>query len=325
MVRRDPDIEMRHLRYFVTAAEQGSFRKAAQVLGVQKSAISRRIRDLEDRIGVTLFHRYTSGVLLTHAGEHFLRRARQGLRVIQEGARSIATIGAGEEGVIRIGLSTSLASGFLADLLRAYDKSHANVQIEFVHGAIADHIAGIRQLQLDVAFIMGTSSWTDCETTHLWSERVFAVLPDGHKLTSKVELDWSDLAGERFIVSEVARGQEVRDYLLQKLTKLGYRPEIQQQFVGADNLLPLVSLGRGLTLTCEAMTAASVPGVSYRPISGELLTFSAVWSPKNDNPACRRLLSLARVMARPNEISRFCSGSLARAPALPSQTLDPSR
>lgn len=57
MARCDLDIELRHLRYFVAAAEQGSFRKAGKVLGVQKSAISRRIRDLEDRIGVTLFHR----------------------------------------------------------------------------------------------------------------------------------------------------------------------------------------------------------------------------------------------------------------------------
>ena len=54
--------EIRHLRYFVTAAEHGSFRKASQTLGIQESAVSRRIRDLEDHLGASLFQRQASGV-----------------------------------------------------------------------------------------------------------------------------------------------------------------------------------------------------------------------------------------------------------------------
>jgi hypothetical protein len=54
-------ISLRHLRYVIAAAEQGSFRRAAQALGVQESAISRRIRDLKDEIGVALFQAYDSG------------------------------------------------------------------------------------------------------------------------------------------------------------------------------------------------------------------------------------------------------------------------
>jgi DNA-binding transcriptional LysR family regulator len=137
-----------------------------------------------------------------------------------------------------------------------------------------------------------------CETDHLWSERVFAVLPDQHALAAKDELRWCDLASESFIVSELAPGPEIHDYLVQRLADLGHHPEIQPQYVGRDNLLPLVALGRGLTLTSEATTAAKLPGICYRPIADEILPFSAVWSPRNDNPACRRLLSLARSMAR---------------------------
>jgi DNA-binding transcriptional LysR family regulator len=326
MPKRDLGIELRHLRYFVAAAEQGSFHQAGKVLGVQKSAISRRIRDLEDRIGVTLFHRRTSGVSLTHAGEQFLRRAKQGLRAIHEGARSVGTIGGGEEGIIRIGIFSSLVSGFLSDLLRAYDKDHAKVRIEFVHANPADHIAAIRQLQLDVAFITGTSSWIDCETMHLWSERVFVVVPDEHPLVRKAEVDWADLASESFIVSDVAPGQEIHDYLVQRLADLGRHPDIQPQYVGPDTLLPLVALGRGLTLTSEAATAALIPGISYRPIATELLPFSAVWSPKNDNPACRRLLSLARAMSRSSNANGFSlqlSGE--QSSGVLSQSPDPSR
>ena len=69
--------ELRHLRYTVAAADQGSFRRAALAMKVQESAVSRRIRDLEDEIGAALFIRHTSGVTLTQAGEVFVRHARQ--------------------------------------------------------------------------------------------------------------------------------------------------------------------------------------------------------------------------------------------------------
>lgn len=326
MAKRFNPIELRHLRYFVTAAEQGSFRKAGAILGICPSAISRRIRDLEDHLGVSLFHRCPSGVSLTYAGERFSRRARQGLRTIHEGTRSISVIGRGEEGIVRIGIFSSLASGFLSDLLHAYDRVHNKVRLDIIDGDPAEHVAAIRQLRMDIAFITGTSAWSDCETAHLWSEQVFAVLPDEHSLSLKNELEWSDLAEESFIVSEAAPGPEIYDYLVQRLADLGHHPEIRLQYVGRDNLLRLVALGRGLTLTSEATTAAQIPGVCYRPITGEILPFSAVWSPKNDNPACRRLLSLARSMARSNEGNGLSArSSEGGTRASPSQSPDLSQ
>ncbi|MBX5141264.1 LysR family transcriptional regulator [Rhizobium lentis] len=291
-------IELRHLCYFVTAAEHGSFRKAAAVLETQESTISRRVRDLEDRIGASLFHRHSGGVFLTLAGERYLRHARRILRQVRESVTEAVIVGRSEEGRVRMGIFSSLASGFLPDLMRAYDRRHANVQIELVDGNPAEHVAAIRQLQLDVAFLTGKRDWPGCDATPLWSERVFVVLPQSHDLAAKEELHWPELAHEMFIVSEVAPGQEIHDYLVQRLADLGHHPEIQPQYVGRDNLLPLVALGRGLTLTSQATTAAQFPGVCYRPIAGESLPFSAVWSPKNDNPAFRRLLSIAKAMSK---------------------------
>jgi DNA-binding transcriptional LysR family regulator len=175
-------IEVRQLRYFLAASEYGSFRKAAAAVGVQESAISRRIRDLEDRLGASLFQRHNGGVFLTLAGQRFVRHARKALRQIERGAKDVATIGRSEDGRIKIGIFSSLASGFLSDLLRAYDKAHAQVLIELKDGDPVDHVSAIRQLRLDVAFITGTSQWLDCEIEQLWSERVFVVLPSAPPL-----------------------------------------------------------------------------------------------------------------------------------------------
>lgn len=131
----------------------------------------------------------------------------------------------------------------------------------------------------------------------MWRENVFLVLPDGHPLTNKVDLGWADLTSERFIVSDGAPGLEIHEYLVARLADVGRKVEIQTQQVGRDNILSLVAVGQGLTLTSKATTGAKFLRITYRKIDGEVLPFSMIWSDRNDNPACRRLLSLARSMA----------------------------
>lgn len=296
-VKCSDKVELRHLRYFVAVVEHGSFRKAGAAVGRSQAAISRSIAKLEDEIGASLFHRHTWGVSQTYAGQQFLVHARRVIRTVGEGAREVASAGRSEKGRVRIGIYSSIASGFLAELLEVYGRRHSAVRIEVADGNPAEHVAAIRQLNLDVAFITGTRDWPDCERVLLWSERVFVVLPDHHALANREEVVWRDLADESFIVSETAPGQEIYDHLVRRLADLGRHPEIQVQYVGRDNLVPLVALGRGLTLVSEAITVAQFPGVVYRPILGEVLPFSAVWSASNDNPAFRRFLSLAKAMA----------------------------
>jgi DNA-binding transcriptional LysR family regulator len=326
MWRNGLSIELRHLRYFIAAAEHGSFRKAGEAVGVQESAISRRVRDLEDQLGASLFNRYNSGVRLTFAGERFLRRARQIIRNVGDGAEDVASIGRSEDGRVRVGIYSSIASGFIAELLRAYEGHHPSVDIQMIEGNPAEHVAAIRRLKLDVAFVTGTCEWSDCDTVQLWSERVFAVLPNDHVLAVQEELQWSDLTEQAFIVNDTAPGQEIYDYLVLRLADLGRHPDIRVQSVGRDNLLPLVALGRGLTVVSEAMTAAQFPGLCYRLIAGEILLFNAVWSPKNDNPAFRRFLSLARSIAalRKSDVIKLRSPMIGESGAL-SRKRDPSR
>lgn len=309
----------RHLKHFLAAAEHGSFRKAAISLGIEQSTVSRRVRDLEDRLGASLFQRRSHGVSLTHAGQRFLQPARKALRQVGEGTRIVKAIGRGETGDLRIGVFSSLASGFLADLMRTYRRRHRDVRIHFIDGDPEDHLAAIRQTQLDVAFLTGIVERAGCETTPLWFEKVFLAMPVGHRMSQQNQIAWPDLADSNFIVSSVAPGREIHDYLTQRLSDLGRHPDIQQQNVGRDNLLTLVAHGAGLTLTSEATTAVKFPGVVFRPIVGEELPFCAVWSRHNDNPAFRRLLSMARAAAKAAPSARRV------ILAEPSQTPDPLR
>lgn len=291
-------IEVRHLCYVIAAAQAGSFRGAATTLNVEQSAISRRIRDLEDRLGVSLFVRGHSGVCLTNAGQSFVGRARGALNHIRHAASDAASGGRGEVGGIRVGIFTSLASGFLADLLRTYGQRHSAVRLDLVEGAPAAHLSAVRRLQIDIAFLTGTPTADDCDREHLWTERIFVVLPVAHELAGRRKLTWNDLRAYRFIVSECDPGPEIEDYLVKHLAELGHHPSVERHAVGRDNLMHLVAMSQGLTLTSEATTADRFPGIAYRPLSGHLLPFCAIWSRQNDNPALTRLLSLAKAMSR---------------------------
>lgn len=291
-------VRLHQLRYFVAAADYGSFRKAAAALAIQESSISRRIRDLEDELGASLFVRYAGGVRLTVAGREFLRNARHALRQIDIGVTKVAAVGRAEQGLIKVGIFSSLASGFLFDLLRAFGSRHPKVQVDIIDGSPPEHVAAVRNLNLDVAFITGMPAWDGCEAEHLWCEKVFLVLPDDHPLADKPDLGWADLASERFIVSDGAPGLEIHEYLVARLADVGRKVEIHTQQVGRDNILSLVAVGQGLTLTSEATTGAQFPGVAYRELADEVLPFSMIWSAINDNPACRRLLSLARAASK---------------------------
>ena len=318
-------VQVRHIQYVIAAAEHGSFRRAAAALSIQESAISRRIRELEERLGTTFFIRSPSGVTLTHAGKQFVLRGRKVMSEIGFAKAEATAIGRGDEGHVRIGIFSSLASGFLSDLVQSFRSEHRAVKFTFIEGNPAEHVAAIRSHQLDVAFLTNLAEWPECDSQRLWCERVYAVLPLDHHLADKKEIEFTQLAGETFIVSESAPGEEIHNYLLNCLSDAGSPPEIILQAVGRDNLMRLVALGLGLTVTSEATTGAHFPGVVFRPISGQFLPFFAVWSPRNYNPALRSLLDLARAMAATDGEPALNENPRAPfSPALPLQSRDPS-
>lgn len=290
-------MELRHLRYVLIAAETGSIRAAARVLGVEQSAVSRRIRDLEDEIGAALFIRTHCGVVPTAAGERFLVKARCAITNIEHARADIGMAGRAEAGTVRVGLVSSFAIGFLAELFRTYEAKHRGVRLSLVEGDPIDHAHAVRRHQLDVAFLTGTPMIVDCEVLPLWHETVFVVMSQSDPLISKKEIAWSDLRDRHFVVSEAQPGGEISDYLVKHLAELGHRPNISRQAVHRDLLIQSIASSGLLTLTSEATTGIQFPGVVYRPLEGEMIPFCAVWSSTNDNPAFRSMLSLARVLS----------------------------
>ena len=96
-------MELRHLRYFVAVAENGGFARTARMLHISQSAISEQIRDLEDELGVPLFHRQNRRIRMTSHGEIFLEEAQAILTAAERAVVKVKKSLLGEFGTLTIG------------------------------------------------------------------------------------------------------------------------------------------------------------------------------------------------------------------------------
>jgi DNA-binding transcriptional LysR family regulator len=267
---------------------------------VQESTLSRHVRELEEQLGVSLFERDGTGVRVTNAGIDFFQSIEGPVHQIQDAASSASAAGRGAIGRLNVGILSSMATGFLRELIQIYRARHPNVTVRILEGASADNITAVRNRRLDIAFIVDTTEAKGCDKVTLWTERIFAVLPQQHALSRKSVIDWTDLQSEQIIVRQSERDPVLCERLTRCLSGGGQIPVVQKLNVGRENLMNLVAIGGGIGLTSEATTATPFPKVAFRPIAGDdaLLQFSAAWLPHHDNPALRQFLSLARRMAK---------------------------
>lgn len=298
--------DMRALRYVLASAEQMSFSAAADALGMKVSSISRRVRNFEDDLGISLFERTTSGVRLTDAGSRFLDDIIPVLQMAETVLQRAGAAGRVEEGTVRVGIITTLGGGFLRELITAYRRCYPGVHLDIVDGGRRDHLRAIRSRQLDIAFFTGSSPLAGCDVEEFWRERVHVAVAVQHPLAGSNVLDWLQLRDEHFIVSAMEPGPEVHDYIVRRAADYSRYPEVTYHHVTEETLMHMVAIGQGITLVSEGWANMAYPDLALRPLTAaeDIVPFSAVWSPSSDNPALRRFLSFARDMAARQRVRR---------------------
>ncbi|MBV9811714.1 MAG: LysR family transcriptional regulator, partial [Acetobacteraceae bacterium] len=275
----------------VHASELGSFRRAAAMHHVRPSVVSRRIRNLEDVLGVSLFQRGAQGAKPTDAGLRVLKRARSILDELRHLIRSARTRGLANEGTLRVGIVSSISGSVGRRLLETFFAAHPEVHLDIHEGSHHDQIAAVATDNLDVAFVPGTPATHGCESERVWSERIMVAMPIQHRLAGMAEIAWTDIASEHILVTQTAPGPEVHEFILRHMVGLGHRPYVDAQPVSRETLLTLVGLQRGIALVGEAAATITYSRVTFRPLKGELLTFSMIWSATTLPERLRRALT----------------------------------
>ncbi len=317
-------IDLTALNYALLVLEHGSFRKAALVLDVRPSVVSRRIRSLEDAIGVSLFQRRSQGAEPTLAGQRILQRGRAIVDDIGQLLRVADLSSTGREGSLCIGIVATIAGGTARELLRSFLAAHPDIDLQVVEGSSSEHIGAVRALKMDAAFVVGSPPAPGCVVEPMWSEAILVALSDTHRLATSETIDWPQLVAERFLVSRSDPGLEIHDHVVRRLSRLGLRANVEVRPVRRGDVIALVGLGLGVTLVSAEVAEVKFPGVVFRPLLDEPVPFSVVWSEQNDNPVLRRFLSLARTsMTELVQHASVMPTASRVAPDVPLRTPDP--
>lgn len=291
-------IELRHLRYALAAHEHRSFRKAAAALRLKQSSLSRRIRELEDELGVLLFTRHSSGVRLTTAGSDLMRIAQH----ITEEVRAMVALARaqrrGEAGSLNVGFYTSLSAGHLRVALLDFKARCPEVALSAFEGSHANLLARLQRGTLDIVIVSGEADVHAVQMFPLWAERIIIALPRTHRLAAQEIVYWTDLKDEHFLLSNRDLGPEFEDMLVAKLAAPGEHPAIVRHNVSRETILGMVGAGWGVSLLYEAGTGISYPGVIYREVCDAhgptRIPHSAYWCGDNTNPVLSSFLSLLK-------------------------------
>lgn len=284
----------------LAVAEYLNFRHAANRLGVSQSSVSTRIKMLEEDLGILLFERRHRGVRLTEAGRIFVAEIAAGIEQLDHAVKTAGTVSSGAVGRLGIGLHSSIAAGFLAELRSRYREEYPDIEQVVLEGRSAETTSQVRDGKIDVAFVLGAVDASDCHSRLLWKENFVIALPANHPFAASERILWSDLAPEVFLVRHGGAGPQLRDHIVRRLSEQEKAPNLCRRDVGRDTLMHMVAAGEGITLTTEVTSFVPFLGVAFRRIIDETeqARFSAVWSPHNRSQALKNLLDLAAEMSR---------------------------
>src|SRR6267142_7037500 len=122
-------MELRHLRYFVTVAEELNVSRASARLRISQPAVSRQLRDLEEELGVELFTREKSKLKLTPAGETFLAHARDLLRRSGDAVKQMESFGKRAKEIVTVGYIAPVLASILTPALRRFSQKHSDTEV----------------------------------------------------------------------------------------------------------------------------------------------------------------------------------------------------
>ncbi len=286
-------MELRHLRYFVAVAEEGSLTVAAERrLHTAQPSLSRQIRDLEYEVGVQLMTRSARGIELTPAGRAFLEHAR--LALAQTAAATAAARRAAQPSKpsFALGFLTGQEMEWLPEAMRILKDELPNIDVTVSSQGSPDLADGLMRGRLHLAFMRPEPQMPDLEYKVVTREKLMVVMPSDHRLASRKAIAIADIAAETFLgMSKTAPSLRVviDDYLKRSGVDIRAEHEI-------DNLgmaISLVASTRGVTLL-PAYARNFLPwSVISRPLEGEAPTIDLVvgYYRANTSPILKLFLS----------------------------------
>jgi len=272
-------MELRHLRYFLRAAELLHFTRAAESLYVSQPALSAHIKQLEDELGVQLFSRVGRNVRLTEAGGLFVGFARQAVQSIEKGEEELSALQGLLRGNLRLVCIPTFGSMMLPELIVQFQDCYPNVYVK-LSAATSDIIErGIAEGHFDLGITLSPLERNDLESLELFTDEIVLAVSTSHQLAKELEVEASVLkdlplvlASQQLINPEsmtflhhvgakVMAEMGERDSII-NLVRTGKLAALMPRILVPDDLVPLKLAGSAQTIKLFVVWSCLSPSAS---------------------------------------------------------------
>lgn len=232
---------------FKTVADHGSFRKAADILGLTPSAISHAISSMENELGFSVLNRSKSGVTLTNYGENLLPYVNAVLNSDESLWQAIAEFNGLKKGKVKVGCFSSICTSWLPDIMNSFKKKYPDIMIEVFQGTYDDVSYWLKNGVVDIGFL-SVSSAGDIPIEPLYKDKLVCVVPKGlfDKNTDEV-MHISELRNHQFVTQRESTDADIQNFLKENSLN------VQSNYHVVDDLstIALVANGFGICLMPE--------------------------------------------------------------------------
>lgn len=240
-------MELRHIRYFLAVAEEGSFTKASQKLNIAQPPLSRQIRDLEEELDTQLFERKARGLSLTESGERFLLYASRIRQLADQSFEDIKEMNEGLTGTLYLATIEGHAPSLFAGWIAEFKKRFPLVEYELWNGNTDDVVKRIQSGLSDIAVITSPYDEEGLDGKVIYREPWVAMIPSKHPLSKqkKDSIELEMLAPYELIIpSRQSRKQEIENWF----TPTGKEPKIFCRIAHMLNAYELTAKGVGIAI-----------------------------------------------------------------------------
>jgi DNA-binding transcriptional LysR family regulator len=259
-------MDIRHLRYFVAVAEEGSMTRAADRLGIAQPPLGQQIRLLEERLGVQLFDRLPRQIVLNESGRFFLEEARAVLRRAEEARIQVRRFSAGESGLLNVGMTSSASLHPLAPkLLRSFHDAYPLAEVSVRESETYELVVGLQDGTIDAAlFHISTDRFPDLASRVLAQVELMVAVPNGHSLTRvDAPVTLEALQAEPLVVYRRRDGPGIFEQVFAAFASLDFAPDIAGEVTRLIAAINLVAAGRGISLVPATMRTLHPESVTY--------------------------------------------------------------
>jgi DNA-binding transcriptional LysR family regulator len=286
------NVELRHLEYFVTVAEERHFTRAAARLHIAQSGLSASIRSLEQELGAPLFTRSTRRVELTDAGRALLTEARRTLDGAAAAKDAVAAVRGLLRGTLSVGTEQCLGAPDVPATLAAFRLRHPGVRVELLQDGSASLIDKVRQGQLDVAFVAVDGIGDTPGLLPMMVRPMVVLCHPSHWLAGQSTVDLAAIAGEVFI--DFPPNWAVRTMTDSAFARAGLRRKVSLQVNDVHTQLELLGHGLGIAVVPEPIAgkpqAASLQRIALEGHPMRWHVCAAIPPDGRPTPAARALL-----------------------------------